>query len=198
MKVKIEIELEMENDGGNPIFTKEQMLNALCLQESEVVDGFEVTTDFDYNDNTNNFYIKPYSARIVSKEMLDIAEEFTASQLDVQDLEIEENGTSVTSYIGTYFDVNKKFAVNVGAEDSSWVNFYARYAPESNELSCFYYVSKENSQSETMEYFPTEQERNMIISVMEGYCQKEYRSTIMEFLEEFNAEQNEDIGGMSL
>lgn len=198
MKVKIEIELEMENDGGNPIFTKEQMLNALCLQESEVVDGFEVTTDFDYNDNTNNFYIKPYSARIVSKEMLDIAEEFTASQLDVQDLEIEDDGTSVTSYIGTYFDVNKKFAVNVGAEDSSWVNFYARYAPESNELSCFYYVSRENSQSETMEYFPTEKEKNLIISMMEDYCQKEYETTIMNLLEEFNAEQTEDIGGMSL
>lgn len=168
------------------------------LQESEVVDGFEVTTGFDYTDNTNNFYIKPYSARIVSKEMLDIAEEFTESQLDVQDLEIEDDGTSVTSYIGTYFDVNKKFAVNVGAEDSSWVNFYARYSPDSNELSCFYYVSRENSQSETMEYFPTEKEKNLIISMMEDYCQKEYETTIMNLLEEFNAEQTEDIGGMSL
>lgn len=197
MKVKIEIELEMENDGGNPIFTKEQMLNALCLQESEVVDGFEVTTDFDYTDNTNNFYIKPYSAKIVSKEMLDTAEEFTANQLDVEALEIEDDGTSVTSYIGTYFDVNKKFAVNVSAEDGSWVNFYARYAPESNELSCYYFINRENSQSETMEYFPTEKEKNLIISLMEDFCQKEYDTTIMNLLEEFNTEQNEDIGGIS-
>ncbi len=197
MKVKIEIELEMENNDGNPIFTKEQMLNALCLQENEVIDGFKVTTDFDYIGNTNNFFIKPYSARIVSKEMLDMAEGFTANQLDVEDLEIEDDGTSVTSYIGTFFDVNKKFAVNVCAEDGSWVNFYARYAPESNELSCYYFINKENSQSETMEYFPTEKEKNLIISLMEEFCQKEYNTTIMNLLEEFNAELNEDIGGIS-
>lgn len=197
MKVKIEIELEMENDGSNPIFTKEQMLNALSLQESEVVDGFEVTTDFDYTDNTNNFYIKPYSAKIVSKEMLDTVEEFMASQLDVQDIEIEDDGTAVTSYIGTYFDVNKKFAVNVGAEDSSWVNFYAKYTPDTNELSCFYFVHRDNTISDETEYFPTEKEKNLIISMMENYCQKEYETTIMNLLEEFNAEQNNDIGGIS-
>lgn len=197
MKVKLEIELEMENDGDNPAFTKEQMLKALSIQESEVVDGFEITTDFDNFDNANNFYIKPYSAKIISRKMLDQVEEFRANQLDIQDLEIDDDGTAVTSYIGTYFDVNKKFAVNVGSEDGTWVNFYARYVPDANELSCFYYVNRENNQSETTEYFPTEKEKNLIISLMEDYCQKEYQTNIMNLLEEAYAEQNEGMGGIT-
>lgn len=186
MKVKLQIELEMENDGNNPIFTKEQMLNMLSIQESETVDGFEVTTDSGNTDNTNIFYIKPYSARIVSREMIDQVEEFRANQIDIQDFEIDDDATAVTSFIGTYFDVNKKFGVNVSADKGTWVNFYARYVPDSNELSCFYYVDREDSHSNAIEYFPTENEKELIISLMEDYCQKEENMSISEFVESVN------------
>ena len=75
--------------------------------------------------------------------------------------------TAVTSFIGTYFDVNKKVGVNMSADKGTWVNFYARYVSDSNELSCFYYVDREDSRGNAIEYFPTENEQGAIHAIHE-------------------------------
>lgn len=62
--------------------------------------------------------------------------DFTKDEIVIGDMEINDDCTGVSSYIETYFDVGKKFGTNINDDCDSWVNFYAEYFPESDELKC--------------------------------------------------------------
>lgn len=125
--------------------------------------------------------------------------DFTKDEIVIGDIEINDDCTGVSSYIETYFDVDKKFGTNVNDDCDSWVNFYAEYFPESKELKCEYYLhtpTKEESHS----YIPTENEKQLIIFAMEEYIQDCYGENIIEFIaserEEMDLDGNITLGGM--
>ena len=198
MKVRLEIEFEMENNNyeDTPIKTPQELLDGLSLYDSNVVDGFVLTTHFKDALSTSDFYIHSSSASIVSAKRIDEPEELTEKSIVIGDLLIEDDGKSVTSVINTYFDVEKKFALDL-SDESIWLNMYAKYTPETNELSCVYYVEGDKFSSAAIQYIPTDTEKNTIITMMEAFCQRNYNSSISDMLDEFNSDQNED-GGMTL
>lgn len=191
MKVKLEIEFDMNTglEDFDITKTKKELLNGIKIEDSDVVDGFEITTDFDGCDNTSDFFIKPNSARIISIE----APEFSKEELCVEDIEINDNYDGVSCQFKTCFDVDKKLGTNINDDCDSWVNFYAEYFPENRELKCEYYVHtpiKEESHS----YIPTEEERRLIIFAMEEYCEDNYGENIIEFIQSEQEEsESEEI-----
>ena len=108
--------------------------------------------------------------------------DFTKDEIVIGDMEINDDCTGVSSYIETYFDVGKKFGTNINDDCDSWVNFYAEYFPESDELKCEYFVDTPYD-CKCYSYIPTENEKTLIISLMEEYCQKEENMSINEFIQ---------------
>ncbi len=61
--ITLEIETRIQTD-DNIIKTEEEIKNAIGLYDHDVVDGFELTTNFEDCDNTSDFFLK--DANIVS------------------------------------------------------------------------------------------------------------------------------------
>ena len=69
MKVKIEIEFEMENiNEESPIISEVKMINSLEILDNDIIDGFEVTTTLNPE---KDFYIVPNTARIINKSIVE-------------------------------------------------------------------------------------------------------------------------------
>lgn len=187
MKVKLEIEFEMENEleESDIVKTKKELLDGIRISDSDVVDGFEITTDFDDCDNISDFFIKPYSAKIISIK----TPEFSKDELWVNDIELNDNYDGVSCQFETHFNPDEKFGTHVNGEDDSWVNFYAEYLPENRELKCEYYVHTSTIE-ESHPYYPTEEERCLMINAMEEYCQDNYGENIFEFIQS----ESEEMG----
>lgn len=193
MKVKLEIEFDMNTglEDFDITKTKQELLNGIRIEESDVVDGFEITTDFDDCDNTSDFFIKPNSAKIISIE----APEFSKEELCVEDIEVNDNYDGISCQFKTCFDVDKKLGTNINDNCDSWVNFYAEYFPENRELNCEYYVHTPTKE-ESHPYYPTEEERRLIIFVMEEYCQDNYGENISEFIQSEQEDEAMNMGGI--
>ena len=54
------------------------------------------------------------------------------------DFSLNDEGTVVTAYIETWFDVEKKFGVNLNDDLDAGLNFYANYNVETDKLTCEY------------------------------------------------------------
>jgi hypothetical protein len=89
------------------------------------------------------------------------------------DRELTVDDNTVTAYIETWFDVDKKFGVKTKDSDAT-VNFYAAYAPKTKRLRC-YYVVRDNVQDKDSEreYYPSAKEVELITAMMEETCRKE-------------------------
>ena len=61
------------------------------------------------------------------------------------------------------------------------MNLYATYAPGTNSLTMEYVISRENSE-ECRPYTPTENEKSLILTMMEERCQMSYDSTLAELV----------------
>lgn len=47
-----------------------------------------------------------------------------------RDMEVDcDIGQEITCYIETWFDVDKKFGLNIADEDGTWLNLYGKYNP---------------------------------------------------------------------
>lgn len=191
MRVRLEIELEMQhtNDDNDITKTTEELLKGLRLQESDTIDGIEITTDFDDTDNTRDFFIVSESARIISKESTD----FTEDMLDVEDMEMTDYNDGVNSQIALYLDCDKKFGTNVNDDDSAWVNCYVTYYPTKDIIDFDIYVVRGNT-FEDIDYTPSEDEKNLVRDLMERYCQKENHCSISELVLSYQ----EETEGISL
>ena len=87
------------------------------------------------------------------------------------DFSLNDEETIVTAYIETWFDVEKKFGVDLEDDPDAGLNFYANYNVETDELTCEYIVSKTNS-CIAYSYEPTEAEATLIAEMMQEACQK--------------------------
>ena len=117
--------------------------------------------------------------------------ELTEKDIDIEEeLIINDDGVSVNAYLGTYFEPNEVLGTDIDKSGDEFVNLYADYNSESGELSMSYYVVKRDKEYERT-YNPSESEKEMILSLMETACQKQYNCPLDEFVKEFN--QSEEI-----
>lgn len=180
MRVKMEIEFDMktELEESDIVKTKKELLEGLRLQESDDVDGFVITTDFADCDNSENFFIKPNSAKVTAVK----SHEFSKEELVVIDLEINDDYDGVSCQFSPIYDAEKQFGTHINKEDDAWVNLYAEYSPKRKELKCEYDLCTSKSE-ECCTYLPTEKEKQLIIFAMEEFCQNNYGENIAEFIQ---------------
>lgn len=118
--------------------------------------------------------------------------DFQKNELRIDpDLDTECEGAQyVIAFIETWFDVDKKFNVNTVDKDDTWVDFYAKYNTQTGDLSTTYCINGSDSYSHH-EYIPTENEKKLIIEMIEECCSKKYNCTLKELAEEDNIEFEE-------
>lgn len=109
------------------------------------------------------------------------------------DLDVDTENSTITAYIETWFDVDRKFGTHTAERDDEWVNLYAAYRPESGDLRMYYQVDRDDS-SEFFEYAPTEGEKELVIAMMEELCQKEDGCSMKELYEKYDSDMT--MGGM--
>ena len=195
MKVRVELEFEMDSLNPENLVKKtpQELVEGLTVTDSDVIDGFELTTSFQDCDNTTDFYIVPNSARIISRENRD----FTREQLSVEDMEISDENDSVNSLIGIYLDFDKKFGTNINDDDNAWGNFYATYNPTTDEIDFDIYILRDspNDSYEDIEYVPSKEEKELVKTLMQEYCQQHEGMSIEELLDTYNEDQS-IVGGL--
>lgn len=95
------------------------------------------------------------------------------SDLKIQEeLDFGEVPYFVDACIETFFDVDKKFGLNLKDSDGVWVNLYAKYNPCDNQFRVDYVVSSSDSNVWRV-YQPTQAEINMIQTLIEEACIKQ-------------------------
>jgi len=122
--------------------------------------------------------------------------EFQKEHLRIDpDMEIDcDIGRVVTAYVETWFDVDKKFGTQTRDDEDAWVNFYAKYNTESGDLITEYEISRAEG-SEYHEYVPTENEKQLIINMMEECCRHHHDCSLKEYCEPFDLDMIQ--GGMT-
>ena len=116
---------------------------------------------------------------------MNVNNELTRNDIAIDpDMEIEYGiDCIVTVYIETWFDVDKKFGIHTANDDDTWVNFYAKYYTESGELLAEYQIDRSTG-DEWHNYTPTENEKKLIIGMMEECCQKHHGCNLKEYCQE--------------
>lgn len=111
----------------------------------------------------------------------------TRDELQIEDMEVADDLNSVDSQIALLIDAEERFGVDL-SDDSARIMFYAIYSPTENSVSFDIYVSKTDG-CENIEYDPTESEKELVISMMESYCQSNNNCSITELLQQYNKEE---------
>ena len=96
------------------------------------------------------------------------------------DFLLNDDQTMITAYIETWFDTEEKFGENLGDDDDTYLNLYANYNVETEELTCEYVISTTDSYT-TKNYIPTANEAKLIKSMMEDVCQEIHGCSLGEF-----------------
>lgn len=74
MKIRLTVEMDVDIDTEEyPDMTEEEVRRAVVIQDSDVIDGFEITTNHPDYDNTNDFFLS--NAVIVKKELITAEQE---------------------------------------------------------------------------------------------------------------------------
>lgn len=97
----------------------------------------------------------------------------------------DDDGFAVTVINATFecwFDVEKKFGVKFESDDE-WINLYADYEPYSGKLK-MYYIIDGRDMMDYVEYEPTEDEKNIVITLIGEYTARRYNQTPLEFVED--------------
>lgn len=94
-------------------------------------------------------------------------------------------GQETTAYIETWFDVDKKFGLDIIDEDGTWLNMYAKYNPFSDTLRLECEISKDNG-SEYFDYEPTQGEIQFIKDMIAEKIMQIHGQTPQDFCRELN------------
>ena len=107
----------------------------------------------------------------------------------------ENKEQEITVYIEPWFDVDKKFGLDITDEDSTWLNLYGRYNPFADTLHLECEISREDG-SEYFDYTPTEAESALIKDMIAEKIREQWNQTPQEFCENCcNEEQT--MGGLT-
>ncbi len=102
------------------------------------------------------------------------------------DIEIRENielnieHSNLFVVMEEWFDVDKKFGINVNNDDNVWVNLFADYQPFSGELRIFYDIDADKKAYER-EYIPTDEEKELFVQQIEQACEQQTKMSCKEF-----------------
>ena len=113
-----------------------------------------------------------------------------------RDMEVDYDiGQEIMVYIETWFDVDKKFGLNIADEDGTWMNMYGKYNPFKDSLRIECEISRDDG-SEYFDYTPTEAESALIKDMIAEKIREQWDQTPQEFCENCcNEEQT--MGGLT-
>ena len=123
--------------------------------------------------------------------------ELQASDIVVdRELQIDDDNPSViNAYLETWFDVDEKFGTKTADDDDTWVNLYAKYNSATNDL-CMEIIVDRADGSVSQDYVPTDEEKQMVVRMMEECSQQNYGCSLAEFCKDF-FENEPTLGGIS-
>ena len=112
------------------------------------------------------------------------------------DMEVDcDEGTQITVYIETWFDVDKKFLVHTDGDEGTWLNMYARFNPFEDKLRVECVICRQDGDQD-FEYNPTKAESDLIIEMITEKIKLLHNMTPQEFCNSFTEENNIEIGGI--
>lgn len=113
-----------------------------------------------------------------------------------RDMEVDYDiGQEIMVYIETWFDVDKKFGLNIADEDGTWLNMYGKYDPFEDSLRIECEISRDNG-NEYFDYTPTDAESALIKDMIAEKIREQWNQTPQEFCENCcNEEQT--MGGLT-
>ena len=122
--------------------------------------------------------------------------EFEKKDLVVdREMEVDDDiGQEITAYLESWFDVDKKFGLNINDEDGTWLNMYAKYNPFEDSLRIECEISRENG-ADYFEYEPTANESKLIKEMIAEKIIQEHGETPQEFCNRF-IDYDQGMGGM--
>lgn len=116
----------------------------------------------------------------------------TEKDIDIEEeLIINDDGVSVNAYLEIHFEPNEILGTDIDDSGDEFVNLYADYNSESDELSVSFYVVKRDREY-AEDYNASESEKEMIRNLMGTACQKQCDCSLDEFVQ--NCQESEEIG----
>lgn len=97
------------------------------------------------------------------------------------DMDIEDDGQTVAAYVETCFDVDQKFGTHIAEEPETWINFYASYNVETGGFETLYEIDRPEG-SEWHSYSATENEKHLIITMMDECCHTHHGCSLAEYV----------------
>ena len=122
---------------------------------------------------------------------MNINGEFTKDDLVVdRDMELDcDIGQEILVYFECWFDVNRKFNINIPYDEATWLNMYGRYNPYEDTLSIECEIDREDGSS-YFDYIPTNAEAQLMKELITDKINEVYHQSPKEFCE---AIENDDI-----
>lgn len=110
-----------------------------------------------------------------------------------RDMEVDCGiGQEIMVYIETWFDVDKKFRLNIADEDGTWMNMYGKYNPFKDSLRIECEISRDDG-SEYFDYTPTEAESALIKDMIAEKIREQLDQTPQEFCKEAFQQDAEEV-----
>ncbi len=98
MKIRLTLEMDVDIDAEEyPDMTEEEVRKAVVIQDSEVIDGFEITTRHPHYDNTNDFFLS--NGVIVKKELITAEQEHRKEVDEATDMITAEDIVEQAVYV---------------------------------------------------------------------------------------------------
>lgn len=110
----------------------------------------------------------------------------------------DENLKQINFMVDAFFDVDKKFGININDEDGTWLNIWGFYNPFEDELKIKCQISRDMD-SEWFDYEPTAEEAKLIKDMVSGSIERYYNQTPQEFCQSVWDEDETEaltMGGM--
>ena len=106
---------------------------------------------------------------------------FESGDIEIrEDIELNIEHSNLFVVMEEWFDVDKKFGINVNNDDNVWVNLFADYQPFSGELRIFYDIDADKKAYER-EYIPTDEEKELFVQQIEQACEQQTKMSCKEF-----------------
>ena len=90
--------------------------------------------------------------------------------------------------------MDRKFDLNITAEDGTWLNMYGKYDPYADDLQIECEISREESGGTYFDYTPTGNETKLIKDMLAEKLKYEHHQTPQEFCEQY-ADEEQTLGG---
>lgn len=113
-------------------------------------------------------------------------------QIEVDD----ENLKQINFMVDAWFDVDKKFGININDEESTWLNIWGFYNPFEDTLKLNCQISRDTG-SDWFVYEPTAEEATFIKDMVAKKIEKIHHQTPQEFCQSvWDEEESLTMGGI--